>query len=101
MPLGPTTERLNTMWTILLLFVMDPETSADTPAMPEAVAYECPDSLVELPDLVQRECRKALALQASPSAGAGTRPVIILPAAAAAAAGIALAGLKGDPPVSR
>lgn len=100
-PLGPTTERLDLMWTLILLpLFIDPVTGAANPdAGPDDVAIECPDTLAGLPDLVQRRCREAIALQ--PASGGGTRPIIILPAAAAAAAGIALAGAKDDRPTSR
>ena len=89
------------MWTLLLLS-LDPVGKAPdkAPDLPEAVAYQCPEKLTDLPDLLKRRCRDAVALQATPQ-GSGTRPVIILPAAAAAAAGIALGSAKGDPPISR
>lgn len=86
------------MWTMFLLLFSDPVAGASE--LPEDVAYECPEDLSPLPDLLRRRCREAIALQVSSGAG-GTRPVIVLPAAAAAAAGIALSNAKGDPPVSR
>ena len=87
------------MWTYLLLsslfFAPDPESEG---AAAGNVEIACPDDLSGQPDLIVRECRKALASQGASATG---NVVILVPVAAAAAAGIGLAGLKQDPSTSR
>lgn len=87
------------MWTSILLLSLtmtpDPESGTDGNGN---VEIECPDDLSGQPDLIARQCRKALAEQGAASSG---NVVILVPVAAAAAAGIGLAGLKQDAPASR
>ncbi|MBW0144745.1 hypothetical protein [Sphingomicrobium clamense] len=87
------------MWTkiFLSLLAIAPDPAAGD-ERDDTVEFECPDDLTGQPDLIVRKCREALAI---PATGASGKTIIILPVAAAAAAGVALAGLKSDPPVSR
>jgi len=90
------------MWTTTLLlfssFIADPGSTGVQDRSDERVEIDCSTKLAQRSDLIMRKCREASAAQGSNAVGSTK---ILIPVAAAAAAGIGLATLKQDEPTSR